>query len=183
MKNSLASRIYWYIKYILAKISARKLSRTRLDNLKPNKILVMCYGNIYRSPFVAEYLIEKLGNNSKFEIKSAGFFPKSGRRSAEEYIDIVQDYQIDLSKHLSSVVDGALLNWADAIIIMDGKNFKLSLLLDSEIEEKLIWLSALCQEFPVEIQDPYNKSLDQQRAIVDQMKFSCDSFVDIVKNH
>ena len=60
------------------------------------------------------------------------------------------------------MVDGELLNWADAIIIMDGKNFKLSLLLDPEIEEKLIWLSALFLEFPVEIQDPYNKSLEQR---------------------
>ena len=78
MRNNLASRIYWYIRYILAKAIARKLSRARLENLKPKKLLVMCYGNIYRSPFVAEYLIAKLGNNSKFEIKLAGFFQSQG---------------------------------------------------------------------------------------------------------
>lgn len=161
-----------------AKFSARKLSHLRLKRLKPSRLLVLCYGNIYRSPFVAEYLKDRFIKISNVEIKSAGFFPKSGRKSAVKYVEIVNDYRVDLSEHRSNIVDNDLLNWAEAIIIMDGKNFKLSLLLNSGVEEKLIWLGALSPEVSIEIQDPYNKSLNQQRAIVEHMKKSCDALVE-----
>jgi len=172
------SRVYWYIKYFFAKKSARNKSITRLKKTSPLKILVLCYGNIYRSPFVAEYLRNKLPGEVPYQIRSAGFFPKSGRKSDEKYVELVKKYSIDLEDHESEVVDNVMLEWADAIIIMDGKNFKLSLLQNPAIESKLIWLGSLYKKLPIEIPDPYSKNIEQQKTIIDQMILSSDAFIE-----
>lgn len=172
------ARLYWFIRYKLARLQARKSARARIESLCPKKLLVLCYGNIYRSPFVANFLYQKLDNEC--EIRSAGFFPKTGRKSAQEYVGLVRDYGVDLASHSSQVVDNNDLNWADAILIMDGKNYKLALLMDPSLEYKLIWLGGLSDGFPVEIEDPYNRDKERQRAIIEHMVNACERCVDLL---
>lgn len=173
------SRIYWFLKYQYAKSQARKTALTRLKQQDSNRILVLCYGNIYRSPLVERYLKQKLdGQGVNVDIKSAGFFHKSGRASATDYVEMVKTYNIDLGDHRSTTVNREMFEWADLVIIMDGKNYKLSLLLDPTSEDKLIWLGGFCSDYPVEIEDPYNKSADEKRLIVEQLLSSSDYLID-----
>ena len=143
-------------------------------SLKPKRLLVLCYGNIYRSPFVEAYLKTNIRDNLDLDICSAGFFPKQGRKSSGDYIELAKAYKIDLSHHKSTVVDDELIRWADAIFIMDGKNYKLSLMLDPGAEKKIIWLGSLNSNDNVEIQDPYNKTKEEQIKIIEQMITSCN---------
>ena len=123
-----------------------------------------------------------MGGNSGLQIKSAGFFPKAGRKSAEDYVSLVREYGVDISEHTSTVVDASLFEWADAIIIMDGKNYKLSLMQAPKVANKLIWLGGLCRDSSIEIQDPYNKPVDQQKIIIEQMVLSCESCIRMLGN-
>lgn len=173
-------RFYWLIRYKLALLQARKSARERIEFIYPKKLLVLCYGNIYRSPFVANYLYQKLDNG--YEIRSAGFFPKAGRKSAQDYVAMVSDYGVDLGSHASQVVNKSDLNWADAVIIMDGKNFKLALLIDPALEHKLIWFGALSDGFPVEIEDPYNRAKEHQRDIIEHMVNACERCIHLLSS-
>jgi protein-tyrosine phosphatase len=158
----------------MEKRKAEKLSKARLHELNPAKLLILCYGNIYRSPFVEIYLTNKL-KNQKFTIKSAGFYEKEGRPSAADYVGLTNRYGVDLSHHSSSIVTKESFAWADAVIIMDGKNYKLSMMLSPESEKKLIWLGAFDSEQDNEICDPYGQSMEIQEDIVKRMQQACDN--------
>jgi|GEM_PF-2512733 len=95
---------------------------------------------------------------------------------------MVKDYGVDLTSHASQVVDKRDLNWADAVIIMDGKNFKLSLSMEPKLEHKLIWLGALSDGFPVEIEDPYNRAEQYQREIIDHMVNACERCIRLLSS-
>jgi len=173
-------RIYWFYKYQVARLQSKNKSLKVLNNSSHIKnILVMCYGNIYRSPLVSSYLKSHLTDD--YVIESAGFYPKSGRKSADDYIELVKEFGIDLSNHHSTCVDKNMLDWADHIIIMDGKNYKLSMLLNNNIESKLIWLGAISSNGIKEIEDPYSKSIDEQLIIVKQLISSCDDYISLIK--
>ena len=172
-------RLYWFYKYQIARKQSRETSLKVINNtLHIRNILVMCYGNIYRSPLVSNYL--KLHLPKDYNIKSAGFFPKSGRKSADKYIELVNKFGVDLSDHHSACVDKKMFDWADHIIIMDGKNFKLSMILDNQIENKLVWLGAISSINIKEIEDPYCKSEEEQLKIVKQLISSSDNYISMI---
>lgn len=180
--EKLYTRILWFIKYKLAKKNARKVSNQHIKKLAANNILVLCYGNIYRSPFVEYYLKNNISHAEQFNIISAGFFSKSGRHSSKSYIKLVKRYGIDLSDHTSSVVTNETLEWADQIIIMDGKNYKLSMMLNNNVSTKLVWLGSLVSGSTVEIEDPYDKSEVEQIRIVKKMIDASNEYIKLVNN-
>lgn len=80
--------------------------------------LILCYGNINRSPFAAALAARE---HAKSPV-SAGFYPVSGRRSPELTIERAAAYGVDLSAHRSATVDAAQLDAAPAIFVFDLMN-------------------------------------------------------------
>ena len=153
---------------------ARRLSLTRTATRRPQRLLVMCYGNIYRSPFVAAWLGARLTGQSGFEIRSAGFHHVTARPSPREYVRLVSGYQADLEPHRSRLVAPADLEWAEAIVIMDRYNWERLQPSGAEIQGKIIWLGAFGEAGPVEIEDPYALPQPRVQAIVEQMRAAAD---------
>lgn len=153
----------------------RQNSLARTAALNPRRLLVMCYGNIYRSPFVAASIGRRIRGQPGFEIRSAGFHPVQARPSPPDYVHLVAaTCQIDLESHRSRVVAPADLEWADAIIIMDRYNWERLRPFGADIQGKIIWLGAFSESGPLEIQDPYSLPLPKVRAIVDQMQAAAE---------
>ncbi len=129
------------------------------------RVLVMCYGNIYRSPFVAEALRQALPG--RLEVRSAGFHAKTGRPSPEAHVRMSQSVGVDLSAHRSSLVSAEDLAWADLIVFMDRHNW--ARLRDLQAPaDKLLWLGGLMPG-DVEIPDPYGLSPEAARVVVDRL--------------
>lgn len=82
----------------------------------PRSVLVLCLGNICRSPYAAASLARCALNG--LEVRSAGFL-RSGRPSPETARSSAQRNGIDLSGHRSQQVTPALLEQADLVIVMD----------------------------------------------------------------
>lgn len=86
---------------------------------KIRRVLVLCYGNVCRSP-----VAERLLSTARLEVKSAGFLPAAGRRSPEDWVQVVsRTLAIDLSEHRPSTVTSDLVEWADLILLMDAANW------------------------------------------------------------
>jgi protein-tyrosine-phosphatase len=151
-----------------ALFQARRLSLARADERRLRRLLVLCYGNIYRSPFVAAQLEARLAGQPGFEIRSAGFHPVTDRPSAQDYVSLVSGYQIDLMPHRSRLVASADLEWAEAIVIMDRYNWGRLQPSGAEIRGKIMWLGAFSETGPVELQDPCALPESRVRAIVEQ---------------
>lgn len=154
--------------------SAKKKSLKIFKNNIPKNILVVCHGNICRSPFVEHYLKMKLIKEKAYEIKSCGFFPKDDRNTPEDFINIAQKFGIDLSDHRSKVLNNDLINWADCILIMDYKNWNYFGLNFYKARNKIVWLGAWGRK--IEINDPYGKNQEEMKLILEDLESACNGF-------
>jgi protein-tyrosine-phosphatase len=140
--------------------------------------LVICYGNIYRSAFLAEYLRAHVGMHA--EIRSAGFHPVAGRSSPERHKQMCRDFGVDLAQHRSSILGRADLDWADMVVIMDRKNWVQVRRMGAE-EKKLIWLGSLVSTGRVEIQDPYMMDDTQARNLLSRLHDCAKALVGMIQ--
>lgn len=89
------------------------------------RVLVVCHGNINRSPLCAAVLRsypELEVREAAMKSLVAGWRPE---RAAKKMRDAVMErYGINLEKHRSQPFTDSLFNWADAIVYMDGGNLK-----------------------------------------------------------
>jgi protein-tyrosine phosphatase len=92
---------------------------SRLAHRSPLRfVLVMCYGNICRSPFAAARLSEGL-QPLGIRVESAGLYGP-GRPTPRAGIEAARARGIDLSGHRSRLVTSELVRDADLIIVMDS---------------------------------------------------------------
>jgi protein-tyrosine-phosphatase len=128
-------------------------------------VLVVCYGNIYRSAFVGELLKAR---TAAVEVRSAGFHPIAGRPSPDRHVQQCREFGVGLEQHRSAVIQRSDVAWADLIVLMDRHNWAALRDLGAD-EEKLIWLGSLLPG-PVEIPDPYTRSDAEARRIVSRLR-------------
>jgi len=139
----------------------RSLHRSRLRRLyrSAGRILVICHGNICRSPFGAEMLARDFGKTAF----SGGIYPKAGRTSPDNAVAAAAERGIDLSLHRSSVVTVEEMRAADLILIFDRKNWLGVRALAPELMDRVAFLGAADTSRPLEIVDPFGGDLDEFR--------------------
>lgn len=81
-------------------------------------ILVLCHGNMFRSP-AAEYVLREEGLN----VVSRGFHP-SRTHAAKRMREVMAERGYDLTPHVPRIVVPAELDVAAAVLYMDGGNRK-----------------------------------------------------------
>lgn len=85
-----------------------------------DNILVVCVGNICRSPMAEALLKQRFPNK---HIDSAGIGALVGHPADPASIKIMQDIDIDITNHVAKQMDEALAHKADLIFTMsDGQN-------------------------------------------------------------
>lgn len=85
---------------------------------RPATVLVLCQGNIYRSPFAAALLRRVVD----VTVVSAGLLPFPGRAAPEPAQRAAWDFGVDLAAHRSCYASDALLSEADLIVVFDEVN-------------------------------------------------------------
>ncbi len=96
----------------------RKHAGRQLETIgQPRAILVVCHGNICRSPFAAALARQLLPASIKVE--SAGFIGP-GRPSPAEAVTVARESGVDLTAHRSQLVTPQLLEAADLVLVMDS---------------------------------------------------------------
>lgn len=155
-------RVWWEL------LGARRSSRARVRRARPSRLLVVCYGNIYRSPFAAALLAQE-ANPSRLEVRSAGFHSRTGRETPPAFREIARAYGVDLERHRSIRVDRAAVEWAELVIVMDRHNWDKLGALGPGAQSKAVWLGAFLDGGPVEIPDPYGRGPDEMKAIADRL--------------
>ncbi len=141
---------------------ARATSRARLEGGPVQRILVVCYGNIYRSPLLAEYLRTRLADAAT--VRSVGFHQRAGRASPEPHVRMCAGLGVDLQAHRSTVIEHADLAWADTIILMDWHNWDALHEMGAD-PRKLVWAGYQHALGPA-IPDPYGHGEEAARRVV-----------------
>ncbi|MGH7449055.1 MAG: ATP-grasp domain-containing protein, partial [Longimicrobiales bacterium] len=89
----------------------------RLRTHAPRSVLIVCLGNICRSPFAAAVLEQRAAGRA-LRVESAGFL-EDGRPTPAAALNSALRRGIDLSAHRSVRVTDALVQSADLVIVMD----------------------------------------------------------------
>ena len=82
-------------------------------------LLVLCHGNICRSPFAEALLAARLPGR---EVRSAGLHAGDGNPADASAVACAQRMGISLAAHRSALVDAELLGWADLVLVMQGSH-------------------------------------------------------------
>lgn len=84
-------------------------------------ILVVCIGNICRSP-MAEYLLK--AEYPELHIESAGIAAMVGHGADDKAIQCMQSLNLDMSMHVAKKLDGSYVKKADLILVMSSNQQK-----------------------------------------------------------
>lgn len=156
-----ASAIAWRMRCRRAALTAGRDSRAVLEAGSPRKLLVVCYGNIYRSPYAAQLLGDRLGPT--YQVRSSGFHRVADRPSPPAHVEMSLQSGVDLRAHRSKIMTVDEIQWADAIVLMDRHNWQVLRQRGAD-PARLIWLGAF--DGSGEIPDPYGLSSDDARRIM-----------------
>jgi protein-tyrosine-phosphatase/predicted ATP-grasp superfamily ATP-dependent carboligase len=133
--------------------AALRKARRRLEEGR-RTVVMLCHGNICRSPFAGERL-RSLAREAglDLEIVSAGTIGLEGRASPPEALAAAREWQEDLGSHRSSDLDLAVAEDAAAVVVFDQKNVEEVRRLGLAGRVNLLRLSDLIGR--TEISDPY----------------------------
>lgn len=138
----------FYLRHIQQPLMIRKLRGRKIE-----RVLVLCYGNICRSPLAAELAAKRF---PKVPVSSAGFYRMTGRPSPGFVLDAAQRLGVDLTQHRSAGVDSKMIDDADLVLIMDMRNHELLKNAFPRALTKTLLLGMLLPEPQLEIRDPYH---------------------------
>ena len=161
---------------IRSRLAMRRARAETLRNLSARaveRVLVVCHGNIYRSPFVAELL--RRSPLALKQVGSVGFHPRGDRQSPARHQAMCADFGVSLQNHRSAVVSATDLQWADIIILMDRYNWVRLVRLGAD-SSKLVWIGALT-DGPVEIPDPYHLGDEEARRVLGRLKAGTETLI------
>ena len=124
-----------------------------------DRILVLCTGNICRSPMAEILLRHHLGvAGARTEVQSAGTGALVDHGADTSAVSLMQDRGLDLTAHRARQVTRELTRWADVILVMEGHHRDELSDTDPAARGKAFLLGHwIGQEIP----DPYKRGEDE----------------------
>lgn len=141
------------------------------------KILMVCLGNICRSPLAEGILKSKLPDT--FEVHSAGTINMhEGSNPDKRSVEIASKNGIDISTQCSRPIQPDDLDYYDKIYCMDKKNLQdvLSMVKNEEQKNKVSLLmdGLNLKQYPEEVPDPYWSEAEGFEKVFSQIDEACE---------
>jgi protein-tyrosine phosphatase len=139
----------------------------------------VCYGNIHRSPFAAAYWNARIaGRSTALPVAaSAGFHPQIARNVPAWTITLASEFGVNLNDHRSRVVHENDVRSADAIFIMDRRNYRSLIAWFPWAKDKTYFLGLFAGDDRIEIDDPRSLGAEEARLRYQQLVSSLDGLM------
>ena len=141
-----------------------------------NKILVVCVGNICRSP-TAERLLKNYQPN--LLVESAGLGALVGKGADERAMSVAQAHNLSLDGHVARQVSGRMCRDYDLILAMEKRHIHALCELAPEMRGKVMLFGHWDGER--EIPDPYRKSREAFEAVYTLLDQSAQQWAQALK--
>lgn len=125
-----------------------------------NKILVVCVGNVCRSP-TAERLLKNY--HPDLTVESAGLGALVGKGADDAAARVAADHNISLDGHCARQISGSMCRDYDLILAMERRHISRLCEIAPEMRGKVMLFGHWDNER--EIPDPYRKSRDAFEAV------------------
>lgn len=125
-------------------------------------VLVLCWGNICRSPMAERYLRKRLAETGREDVtvRSAGFVEQDSRRSPDSAVAVASEHGIDLSEHRAQRVTREMVAESDVIFVMDVWNYHDVLHEFPDAADRVYFLADE-REDGFEIRDPHHRGVER----------------------
>lgn len=166
----------------LPRLAAARRRRALLARLRPEsgrqrRLLVLCFGNICRSPFATALLARKLAAvRPDITVVQAGFLAREGRPSPSTAVEQAAALGVDLSAHASRYASDAEVAAADAILVFDGSNLGEFARRGLGSDQPVALLGDFADP-PQEIEDPYGAPPEVYRDVYGRIAAAADALV------
>jgi protein-tyrosine phosphatase len=137
------------------------------------KILVVCIGNICRSPTAEALLISRLGHRG-YEVSSAGIHALVEKPMDGKALEVLREHQCDHPNHRARQLTRDLLSQADLILTMEKGHVESIARMAPEVRGKTFLLGKWVGE--KEISDPYRQDKAAFEHVYQLMAQSVDSW-------
>lgn len=136
-------------------------------------IIMVCTGNICRSPMAERLLIKMLPGElrEKVSVKSAGTHALHGHQAAEPAVEALGRLGIDLSDHRARQLTREIEERADLLLVMEHQHLHSikSLRLWGRNKARLLG-EFLSPDHPPEIEDPYGRPIEAYQTCIDALR-------------
>lgn len=136
-----------------------------------NKILVVCVGNICRSP-TAERVLQQL--KPHLTVASAGVGALVGHSADAMALEVAQQYGVSLQDHQAQQLTRELCSQYDLILVMEQKHLEAVSRIAPEARGKTMLLGQWQQQ--TEIPDPYRQSKEAFEFAYKLIQQSCQAW-------
>jgi len=151
------------------------------------KILLICTGNLCRSPLAEGYLKKLLKDkdSSGVEISSAGLWAIEGNTVEDDAYQVAAENGFDLSNHRSRLLKPEDVKEASIILVMEYLQMREILITYPEAKEKVRLLRSFAPDGAIQpdIDDPYGSGLQSYREFFKQIKESIEGLFKYLKEH
>ena len=181
-----------------------------VTTLPPIEILIVCTGNICRSPMAEAFLRRRLENRQIDAVVSSAGTRTQGRPPTDEVVELMADLDLDVSEHRSRLLTRQLVADADLVLCMAREHLREVVLIEADAYPRTFtlkelvrladeagrrpvnisltdWLRKLDDGQPTigfseadDIEDPIGRRFAIYRRVADEIEWLTDRMVELV---
>jgi protein-tyrosine-phosphatase/predicted ATP-grasp superfamily ATP-dependent carboligase len=171
----LAGRTLRPAAWMLPGMRARMRRRAGAAARDARRILVVCKGNICRSPFAEAYLKRRSGED--LEVESSGHYPAEGRVSPPAAREAARRFGLDLEPHRSRMLTRQQLERADLVLIFEPEQEWAVHAYFPGARKKLHYLGAFGEARSPAIRDPWGGNVEEFLAVYREIGKAIDALL------
>ena len=141
-------------------------------------ILVVCVGNICRSPMAEALLQRELRGQDGFTVESAGLGALVGHPAAEHSVALMEELGLDIGGHRARQIHPDMVSAADLVLVMEAGHRRAIDDADPTARGKVYRIGEWQDR---DIKDPYRKERDAYEAALRDIQAGVASWVEKIR--